>query len=204
MSNASQKTDQAHASDQTQKVEQILKETGALLTGHFQLTSGRHGQQYMQCAKVMQYPEHTAYIAEVIAQGFANDKVDIVLAPAIGGIVLGYELARALKAKSLFVERENGVMTLRRGFEIPKGAKVVVAEDVVTTGGTTVEVIEIAKAQGADVVGVGIMVDRSGGQLDLGTKLVAAYSRAIVSYAPDDCPLCKEGLPAVKPGSRKA
>ncbi|MCL2527231.1 MAG: orotate phosphoribosyltransferase [Defluviitaleaceae bacterium] len=185
------------------KVEQILVETGALLNGHFQLTSGRHGQQYMQCAKVLQYPEHTAYIAEVIAQGFQGQEVDIVLAPAIGGIVMGYELARALKAKSLFVERENGEMTLRRGFEIPKGAKVVIAEDVVTTGGTTKEVIEIAKAHGAEVVGVGIMVDRSGGQVDLGAKVVAAYSKAIVSYTPEECPLCKEGVEIVKPGSRK-
>jgi len=184
------------------KVEQILLETGALLTGHFQLTSGRHGELYMQCAKVMQYPEHTAYIAKVIAEGFKGDQVDIVLAPAIGGIIMGYELARALKAKSLFVERENGAMTLRRGFEIPKGAKVLVAEDVVTTGGTTKEVIDVAKAHGAEVVGTCSMVDRTGGAIDLGTKFVAAYSKAIASYEPEDCPLCKAGEPIVKPGSR--
>jgi len=186
------------------KVEQILQETGALLTGHFQLTSGRHGELYMQCAKVLQYPEHTAYIAEVIAEGFKGEEVDIVLAPAIGGIVIGYELARALKAKSIFVERENGEMTLRRGFEIPKGARVVIAEDVVTTGGTTKEVIAVAKAHGAQIVGTCSMVDRTGGQIDLGTKFVAAYSKAISSYLPEECPLCKEGIPIVKPGSRKA
>ena len=186
------------------KVEQILMETDALLTGHFLYTSGRHGELYMQCAKVMQYPEHTAYIAEVIAEGFKDDKVDIVLAPAIGGIILGYELARVLKAKSLFVERENSEMTLRRGFEIPKGARVLVAEDVVTTGGTTKEVMTVVEAHGGVLVGTCSMVDRTGGQIDLGTKFVAAFSKEIASYTPDDCPLCKEGKPLIKPGSRKA
>jgi len=152
----------------------------------------------------MQYPEHTAYIAQVIAEGFKGDQIDIVLAPAVGGIIMGYELARVLKAKSLFVERENGTMTLRRGFEIPKGAKVLVAEDVVTTGGTTKEVIDVVRACGAEVVGTCSMVDRTGGTIDLGTKFVSAYSKAIASYEPEDCPLCKAGVPIVKPGSRKA
>ena len=183
-------------------VEKILVETGALLNGHFKLTSGRHGAQYMQCAKVLQYPEHTAYIANVIAEGFKGDEVDIVLAPAIGGIVMGYELARTLGAKSLFTEREDGKMTLRRGFVIPKGARVVIAEDVVTTGGSTREVMAIAKEHGAEIVGACSMVDRTGGELNLGVKFVAAYSKAMVSYAPEECPLCKEGQPIVKPGSR--
>jgi len=185
------------------KVEQILLETGALLTGHFLLTSGRHGAQYMQCAKVLQYPEHTAYITKVMAEEFKGQEVDIVLAPAIGGIVMGYELARALGAKSIFAERENGKMTLRRGFEIPKGAKVVIAEDVVTTGGSTREVMAIAEEHGADIIGTCVMVDRSGGALDFGVKFVSAYSKAIASYEPEECPLCKEGQPIVKPGSRK-
>jgi len=185
------------------KVEQILHETGALLTGHFQLTSGRHGAQYMQCAKVLQYPEHTAYIAKILADEFAGEDVDIVLAPAIGGIVFGYELARALGAKSIFAEREDGKMTLRRGFEIPKGAKVVIAEDVVTTGGSTKEVMAIAQEHGANILGTCVMVDRSGGKLDFGVKFAAAYSTAIESYMPEDCPLCQDGVPVVKPGSRK-
>jgi len=185
------------------KIETILQETGALLTGHFQLTSGRHGAQYMQCAKVLQYPEHTSYIAEVLAATFKNEKIDIVLAPAVGGIVLGYELARSLGAKAIFSERENGEMTLRRGFEIPKGARVIVAEDVVTTGGSTREVIAIAKKYEAEVVGACIMVDRTGGKLDFGIKLATAYSVAIESYMPEDCPLCKDGVPIHKPGSRK-
>jgi len=184
------------------QVEKILTETGALLNGHFKLTSGRHSAQYMQCAKVLQYPEHTAYIAKVMAEGFKDDEVDIVLAPAIGGIVIGYELARALGAKSLFTEREDGKMTLRRGFVIPKGARVVIAEDVITTGGSTREVIAVAKEHGAEIIGACVMIDRTGGQIDFGVKFVSAYSNAMDSYDPNDCPLCKEGQPMVKPGSR--
>jgi len=185
------------------RVEQILQETGALLTGHFKLTSGRHGAQYMQCAKVLQYPQHTEYIAKILAGNFNGENVDIVLAPAVGGIVFGYEMARALGAKSIFAEREEGRMILRRGFEIPKGASVVIAEDVVTTGGSTQEVMSIAKEYGANILGACVIVDRSGGALDFGVKFVAAYSANIASYEPEDCPLCKEGLPILKPGSRK-
>jgi len=184
------------------RIEQILQETGALLTGHFLLASGRHGDRYMQCAKVLQYPEHTEYITQAVANKFEGETVDIVLAPAVGGIVFGYELARALGAKAIFTERENGKMTLRRGFEIPKHSRVVIAEDVVTTGGSTKEVIAIAKEHEANIIGTCVMVDRSGGNIDFGMKYVAAYSVAIESYMPEDCPLCKDGTPVVKPGSR--
>jgi len=178
----------------------ILKKADALLDGHFLYTSGRHGAQYMQCAKVLQYPEFTEALAKKIASDL--DDAEIVIAPAIGGIVWGYELARAIGAKSIFAERENGVMTLRRGFELPKGARVVVAEDVYTTGGTIREIIEIVKAHGGVVAGVGVIVDRTGGKMDLGVKAVAAYSTEIMSYTPEECPLCKAGVPLVKPGSR--
>ncbi|MCL2224661.1 MAG: orotate phosphoribosyltransferase [Defluviitaleaceae bacterium] len=184
------------------RAEEILIQADALLNGHFLYTSGRHGAQYMQCAKVLQYPQHTEELAKKIAEGFAGEKVDIVLAPAIGGIVWGYELARALGAKSIFAERENGTMTLRRGFDIPQNARVVVAEDVYTTGGTIREIIEIVKANGATLVGVGVIVDRTGGKMDLSTKAVAAYSTEITSYPPEECPLCKQGIPITKPGSR--
>ena len=200
--------------------EAILAECDALLHGHFLYTSGRHGEIYMQCAKVQQYPQHMEAIAKIIADGFKNEKVDMVIAPAIGGIVLGYELARQLNAKAIFAERQAsdvvtpaasaggsassgaGKMTLRRGFEIPKGARVVAAEDVVTTGGSVMEVMDIVKECGGELVGVGIIVDRTGGEIDLGTKLVSAYSKKITSYAADECPLCKEGVPIMKPGSR--
>ncbi|MCL2574974.1 MAG: orotate phosphoribosyltransferase [Defluviitaleaceae bacterium] len=185
------------------RIEEILRQSGALLEGHFILTSGRHASRYMQCAKILQYPNFTQEIVGHLKHGFAGDDVDMVIAPAVGGIVLGYELARQMGVQSLFTERENGVMKLRRGFEIPVGAKVLVAEDVVTTGGSVREVIEVAKAAGAVIVGVALLVDRSGGTIDFGVKKVAAYRTAIPSYESDDCPLCKDGaMPAIKPGSR--
>jgi orotate phosphoribosyltransferase len=184
------------------KAAEILLKAEALLNGHFLYASGRHGAQYMQCARVLQYPEYTEELAKTVAESFKGEKTDYVLAPAIGGIVWGYELARALGAKSIFAEREDGKMTLRRGFEIPRGARVVVAEDVITTGGTVLEVIEIAKARGAEIIGAGVIVDRSGGKIDLGTKIAAAFTTEIESYAPEDCPLCKQGQPITKPGSR--
>jgi len=182
------------------KSEAILQNADALLNGHFLYASGKHGAQYMQCAKVLQFPDYTEELAKIVADGFAGEKVDIVVAPAIGGIVWGYELARALGAKSIFAEREDGKMTLRRGFEIPENARVVVAEDVITTGGTVREIFELANIE--QIVGVGVIVDRSGGKIDFGVKTVAALTTEIASYAPDECPLCKQGLPITKPGSR--
>ena len=184
------------------KAESILTNCQAILHGHFLLTSGRHGDIYMQCAKVQQYPEHMEAIAKIVAEGFKDEQVDIVIAPAVGGIVFGYELARQLKAKAIFAERQDGKMTLRRGFEIPKGARVVVAEDTITTGGSVKEVIDIAREQKADLIGVGAIVDRTGGTIDLGARMEAAYSKKIISYTPEACPLCKDGKPIVKPGSR--
>lgn len=187
-----------------ERVIEILEKSGVLLRGHFLLTSGRHSNQYMQCAQILQYPEYTEEIAKGLAGEFENDKIDIVVGPAMGGIIIAYELARQLKAKNLFAERENGKMTLRRGFTIPKGARVLVAEDVITTGGSVREVIDIVKEQGGEVVGVAVLVDRSNGQIDFSTKLRAALTTEVVSYEAETCPLCKEGaLPAIKPGSRK-
>ncbi|MDR2168403.1 MAG: orotate phosphoribosyltransferase [Clostridiales bacterium] len=184
-------------------VKNILVEVGALLEGHFVLTSGRHAAQYMQCAKILQWPEHTEDIAEDLAEAFEDDDVDLVVSPAVGAIVLGYELARHLDCRAIFCEREQGKMTLRRGFEIPRGARVLVCEDVVTTGGSVREVMEVVRAAGGEVVGIALLVDRSGGAVDFGVKKVAAYTTAIESYEPGDCPLCKENkLPAIKPGSR--
>lgn len=186
-----------------ERVLKILKETQVLLEGHFLLTSGRHSSQYMQCAQLLQYPEYTEEIAIGLAQAFQGDQIDIVIGPAMGGIIIAYELARKLKARNLFVERENGKMTLRRGFKIPKGARVLVAEDVITTGGSVKEVMEIVKEQGGVVAGVAVLVDRSNGKIDFGTKLQAALTTEVISFDPEECPLCREGkLPAIKPGSR--
>ncbi|MCL1935496.1 MAG: orotate phosphoribosyltransferase [Defluviitaleaceae bacterium] len=181
---------------------EILVESEALLTGHFLLTSGRHAGQYVQCAKVLQEPVYANALAKIIAKGFENVEVELVIAPAMGGILIGYELARVLGAKSIFTEREDGIMTLRRGFEIPKGTKVVIAEDVVTTGNSAREVLKIANEHGANVLGVASIVDRTGGAVDFGVKFVSAFSKKIISYTQDECPLCKDGIKVVKPGSR--
>jgi len=189
-----------------ERIEKILRDCDALLEGHFILTSGRHAAYYMQCAKILQNPNVTEeivgdYLCDL--GGLDYDGIEVVVAPAVGGIVLGYELARQLGAKSIFCERENGKMTLRRGFEIKKGTKVLVAEDVVTTGGSVREVMEVVGAAGGEVVAVALLVDRTGGTVDFGVKTAAAYTTTIESYDADECPLCKEGkLPAVKPGSR--
>jgi len=186
-----------------QRVEEILRDSGALLTGHFLYTSGRHGDKYMQCAKILQNPAYAMELTSHLAAAFADDAVDIVISPAVGGLIIGYELARQLGVTSLFAEREDGAMTLRRGFEIPAGARVVVAEDVITTGGSVQEVVDIVKKAGGVLVGVGVLVDRSGGTINFGAKTVAAYTASIVSYAADECPICAAGdMPLVKPGSR--
>lgn len=187
-----------------ERMEEILKSAGALKEGHFLLTSGRHSNQYMQCAEVLKYPHYTEEIAQYMAKGFEDVKVDLVIGPAMGGMIIGYELAKQLKVMNFFTERDKeGKMCLRRGFVIPEGANVVIAEDVVTTGGSVVEVIDIVKEAGANLVGVGVVVDRSNGSVDFGAKTVAAYTADIKSYEPDNCPLCESEVALVKPGSRK-
>ncbi|MGE5399692.1 MAG: orotate phosphoribosyltransferase [Ignavibacteriales bacterium] len=181
----------------------IFLETEALLNGHFRLTSGRHSNQYFQCAKVLQYMNYTELICSKIADFFKNFEIDTVIAPAIGGIVVGQEVARQLGKKSIFAEREDKELTLRRGFVINPGERVLVCEDVVTTGGSVFEVIDIVKKYNAEVVGVGMVVDRSNGKVQFGVPQVSGLKLDVVSYAPEDCPLCRENIPIVKPGSRK-
>ena len=178
----------------------IFRETGVMLEGHFLLTSGRHSNRYMQCAKLFQRADVSEKFAKVLADKF--DGVDIVAGPAIGGIILAYEVSRQLGVPNVFMERENGKMALRRGFELKKGTRVLVVEDVVTTGGSVKEVIELVRELGGVVVGVGSVVDRSNGAVDFGVPFSAVLSMEVVSYPPEDCPLCQSGTPAVKPGSR--
>lgn len=185
------------------EMERVFKQTGLMLEGHFLLTSGRHSNRYMQCAKLFQYPEYSEMICQDLARRFAGQKIDLVVGPALGGIIMSYEMARQLKVPNIFAERENGSMTLRRGFSIPKGAKVLVVEDVVTTGGSVREVMDIVAAEGAEVIGVCVVVDRSGGKIEFGVPFEAAYETEIESYEPSQCPLCEQGLELVKPGSRK-
>ncbi|MBS5518357.1 MAG: orotate phosphoribosyltransferase [Clostridiales bacterium] len=185
------------------EMERIFKQTGLMLEGHFLLTSGRHSNRYMQCAKLFQYPEYSEMICKDLADRFAGQKIDMVVGPAVGGIIMSYEMARQFKVPNIFAERENGAMTLRRGFSIPEGAKVLVVEDVVTTGGSVREVMDIVAEAKAEVVGVCVVVDRSGGKIDFGVPFEAAYETEIQSYEPSQCPLCEQGLELVKPGSRK-
>ena len=185
-----------------ERIIEIFKETGVMLTGHFQLTSGRHSDHYMQCAQLFQYPEYSEMMCAELAEYFSNEKIDLVAGPAVGGIIIAYETARALKVRNIFAERQNGVMTFRRGFAVQPGERVLVTEDVVTTGGSVREVIELVRAAGGEVVGVGSIVDRSNGQVDFGVPFKAVLSMEVLSWEPEDCPLCKQGSVAVKPGSR--
>lgn len=188
--------------DNEQHLLTIFQQTGALLEGHFQLTSGLHSPRYLQCALVLQYPEHAEFVGRALAAKFRDDRVDAVVAPAIGGIIVAHETARAIGARALFTEREAGVMTLRRGFRLSRGERVLVVEDVVTTGGSTRETIDAVIDADGVVIGAGSMVDRSGGAVDVGVKRQSLLTLEVASYDPSECPLCKEGVPPIKPGSR--
>ena len=181
----------------------IFTSSGALLRGHFIFTSGRHSDVYMQCAQVLRYPEYTEKLAKHLASRFGSDAIDIVIGPALGGIVVAYEVARQLGAVALFTEREDDRMVLRRSFSITPGQRVLVVEDVITTGGSVREVMEVVREHQGHVAGVGVLIDRSNGAIDFGVKQTAVLSMEIPSWEADACPLCREGkLPAVKPGSR--
>ena len=182
---------------------ECYRKTGAILKGHFKLTSGRHSDTYMQSAKLFIDTKQSEIVCKALAEKLADEKIDLVVSPAIGGILMGYEVARQLGVPNIFAERENGEMTLRRGFAIEKGTKVVVVEDVVTTGGSVKEVVRLVQSMGAEVVAVASLVDRSNGNVDFGVKYVNLISMEVVSYEPDECPLCKEGkIDLIKPGSR--
>ena len=186
-----------------EEIIEIFKDSGAMLEGHFLLSSGRHSDRYLQCALVLQDPAVAEKLCRILAAQIPGKKPDIVIGPALGGVTLAYEIARQLNSIGIFAEREKGVMTLRRGFQIPQGARVLVAEDVVTTGGSVREVIEVVKKLGGEVIGVASLVDRTNGQIDFGYPFYSLLSLEVVSYDADDCPLCQTGKPAVKPGSRQ-
>ena len=185
---------------------EVFRQTGAYLRGHFQLTSGLHSNEYLQCARVLQHPRIAERLGGELAKKLSGlaAEVDVVASPAIGGLIIGHEVARALGARFVFTERANGQMTLRRGFSIDQGERAVVVEDVVTTGGSTREVLDILRARGANLAGAGSIIDRSGGRADLGVPRVALATLEVVSWTPEGCPLCAAGEPVVKPGSRPA
>jgi orotate phosphoribosyltransferase len=185
------------------KILTIFEESGALLNGHFMLTSGLHSQRYFQCALVLQYPYNCHLLAEKIVTHFKNKKIDVVISPAIGGMVVGQEVGRQLGVRTIFAERKDGKMQLRRGFSLSPGEKVLICEDVVTTGGSVFEVIDIAKQQGAEIAGVGFIVDRSDGAVKFSVSQYSVIQLATEAYLPEDCPMCREGQPIQKPGSRQ-
>lgn len=185
------------------KIIEIFKTSQALLEGHFLLTSGLHSSRYIQCAQVLQFPEYTAQLCAVIAGYFKDKGIQTVIGPAMGGIIVSYEVARQLGVRTIFTERENGTMVLRRNFKLSPGEKVLVVEDVITTGGSVKEVLSAVAQAGAQAIGVGVLVDRSGGKTDFGVPLKAVLDLTVETFQQSDCPMCKNGTDAIKPGSRK-
>lgn len=180
----------------------LYEKTGALMRGHFRLTSGLHSDVYLQSALVLQYPEHAGALGAALAAPFRDAGATTVLAPAIGGILVAHEVARALGVRCLFTEREEKVMRLRRGFALERGERCLVVEDVITTGGSTREVVACVEAAGGTVVGVGSLIDRSGSAATFTVKRVALATVSAKTWDPAECPLCQTGSQAIKPGSR--
>jgi len=180
----------------------LFKKTGALLDGHFKLSSGLHSSGYLQCALVLQYPAYAETLGRALAERLRELSPTVVLSPALGGLIIGHEVGRALGVRAIFAERQDGTMTLRRGFSLSPSDRVVVIEDVVTTGGSTRETMAVAAAAGATVVGAGAVVDRSGGTSGLDVPFRALTVLSLPTYPPETCPLCAAGSPVTKPGSR--
>jgi len=178
----------------------ILKESSALLEGHFLLSSGRHSNRYCQCAKLLQYPDKAEKVLSVVTDKIKDIDFDIVVGPAMGGVIVAYEMGRQTGKPAIFTERVDGKMELRRGFEITKGQKVLITEDVVTTGKSSLETIKVLKELGAEVIGICCIVDRGSSTIDY--PIYSAIKLNIESFDPAECPLCKEGTPYIKPGSR--
>ena len=186
------------------EVIKIFQDAGALLEGHFLLSSGLHSGQYLQCARVLENPKTSEKLCRALAENFKDERINVVIGPAMGGIIVAYELARVLGARALFAERESGKMCLRRGFELSFKDEVVIAEDVITTGSSAKEVIELVKATRAQVVAVCALADRSQGEIDFGVKRIALLELDIKNFSAGNCPLCKQGIELGKPGSRSS
>ncbi|HUI67825.1 MAG TPA: orotate phosphoribosyltransferase [Nitrospirota bacterium] len=188
----------------SEQVLDIYKRTGALLTGHFLLSSGLHSEQYLQSALVLQQPDIATKLCLALAENFKNSSIEVVIAPALGGVFVSHETARALGVRALFAERVHGELLLRRGFAIKPGERVLVVEDVITTGKSTKETIEVVRKAGGVVIAAGSLVDRSGGKADLGVPYKSLVTLDVPTYTPEACPLCKAGSTPVKPGSRSS
>jgi orotate phosphoribosyltransferase len=193
---------------QAESILELFQSTGAYLKGHFRLTSGLHSAEYLQCALVLQHPraaEHLGHqLAVELRKSAGPRKIEVVVSPAMGGIIIGHEVARALGTRFLFTERDPATkqMSLRRGFTIGEGETAVVVEDVITTGGSTRDVIEVLKGGGANVLAAASIIDRSGGRVDVGVPRIALATMQVAAHYPEQCPMCARGIPIVKPGSR--
>lgn len=183
-------------------VTQLLTDAGAMLEGHFQLSSGLHSPRYLQCALALQYPELAARLGTLLADQFRHGRVDVVIAPALGGILIAHEVARSVGARAIFAERQGAAMTLRRGFALRPGERVLAVEDVVTTGRSLGEVIALVGHAGAELIGVGAIVDRSLTPITFGAPFRALLRLPIPTYEPRECPLCQAGMAVTTPGSR--
>jgi orotate phosphoribosyltransferase len=187
----------------SEEVLRLLEDVGAVRQGHFELSSGRHSGSYVQCALVLQYPQHAEKLGHALAAEFHDLTIDCVASPALGGVLIGYEVARALSVRCVFSERDaSGRMSLRRGFQITPGERVLVVEDVWTTGGSTRETIGVVEEDGGLVVAAGAIIDRSGGAMELSVRTEALLELNVPSYEPEDCPFCRAGTVATRPGSR--
>lgn len=186
----------------TVNVEEIFEKAGALLKGHFLLASGLHSPEYWEKAKVLQYPEFTEILCRMIADRYRNEEIEVVAAPTTPGIIIAYEVARQLGVRGIFAEKaDTGGRVFRRGFTIEPGERVLVVDDIFTTGGSIREVLNAVKELGGDIIGTGVLVDRSPEKVDLGVPFFSCHKVDVTAYRPDDCPLCKEGVPLVAPGS---
>ncbi len=182
-----------------EEVLQLFRDTGVLLDGHFRLTSGKHSPQFLQCAQVLRFPQYTEELAAMMADPFRNAEVDKVVGPAMGGIILSYEVARQLGTESIYTEKSDGGSQFRRGFSVEPGERVLVVEDAITTGGTVNSTIEICAQTGAELVGVSVLVDRSGRAVDFAVPYRAVVTVEIPAYSPAECPLCRDGVELVSP-----
>jgi orotate phosphoribosyltransferase len=190
---------------QAESILELFRSTGAYLQGHFRLTSGLHSSEYLQSALILQHPAAAEKLGRLLAEAVRKltpMRIGLVVSPALGGMIIGHEVARALGTRFLFLEREAGKMQLRRGFTVGPGEVAAVIEDVITTGGTTRDVIDILRDAGANVVAAGSIVDRSGGQADVSVRRTALVTMQVAAHYPDSCPMCLQGIPVVKPGSR--
>ena len=188
----------------TSDAERIFREAGAVMEGHFLLTSGLHSPVYWEKFRVLEQPRHTERLCRMIATHFQDQNVQLVAGPTTGGVIISYEVAKQLGLRSIFAEREGTTRVFRRGFEITPAERVLVVDDILTTGGSVREVISEVKRKGGQLIGIGVLVDRSEGAVDFGVPLFSCYKTSVPTYRPEECPLCRKGMPVVKPGSRES